>query len=120
MLPILLAAALTFHPVRIDQMAADTCGHWEKVHTHLEVEGWVTYKAREEDGDWHLRVCDDPGVKDMNRRRCIVAEIIPAVPLKPPAVGDHVRIRGIYRFDAEEPNHGWAEVHPVLHLEVLP
>ena len=119
-LTLAVVAVLTFHPVQIGAMARETCGYWEKVHTHVEVEGWVTYKAREEDGDWHLRICDDAGVKDMDRKRCVVAEIIPALPLKPPNVGDHVRVQGIYRFDAERPNHGWAEVHPVLHLEVLP
>lgn len=120
MIAFLFAAVLTFHPIQIIQMARETCGHWEKVHTHVEVDGWVTYKAREDDGDWHLRICDDQAIHTMNRLRCIVAEIIPALPLKPPKVGDHVRVRGIYRFDAEEPNHGWAEVHPVLQIEVLP
>jgi len=117
---LLLAAVLTFHPITIAQMNADTCDHWTKLATHLQVEGWVTYKAKEDDGDWHLRICDDKAINGMNSLHCIVAEIIPALPIPPPKVGDPVRVQGIYRFDAENPGHHWNEIHPVLHLEVLP
>lgn len=76
-------------------------------HTHVEVRGVVTYRAREDDGDIHLRVCDG-GL-------CIVAECIPELPTPCAGVrkGDAVAVRGISRFDRK---HGWGEVHPVLGL----
>jgi hypothetical protein len=120
MIALLLAAGLAFHPIQIGAMAAETPGHWRKMRTHIEVEGWVTYVATEDDGDHHIRICDDPKVQGVNLKRCVVAEIIPALPLPVPKAGDHVRVQGISRFDAELPGHNWWEVHPVLHIETLP
>jgi hypothetical protein len=103
-----------FHPLTIAQITADNPAAWRGLRTHVEVTGFVTYKAIEEDGDVHLRICDSARVKGMDRKRCIVAELIPALPLSPaPKVRQHVWLRGIYRFDGEH-GHGWAEVHPVL------
>lgn len=120
MFSLLLAAGLTFHPITIAQMNAESCDHWKKLATHLQVEGFVTYKAKEDDGDWHIRICDSPKVKTMDKGHCIVAEIVPALPLPPPKVGDHVSVQGIYRYDAEDPGHHWQEIHPLLALKVLP
>lgn len=117
---LVLAAGLTFHPISIVAMAAETPGHWRKMRTHIEVEGWVTYTVTEDDGDRHIRICDDPKAQGMDHRRCVVAEILPAIPLPFPRVGDHIRVHGVSRYDAELPGHNWWEVHPVLNLEVLP
>jgi hypothetical protein len=114
---LILAASITFHPVTIRSMAKDNPAEWKAVHTHVEVEGWVTYKAREDDGDIHIRLCDSPTLKGMDRKHCIVLEVIPALPLPAPRIGEHIRARGIARFDAEMPGHHWFEVHPVLWME---
>jgi hypothetical protein len=111
-------AALVFHLLAIRDITADNPGAWRHLRTHIEVTGFVTYKAREADGDTHLRVCDSPRVRTMDRKRCIVAECIPALPCAAPKVGAHVRVRGIYRWDGEHA-HGWAEVHPVLAIEAV-
>jgi hypothetical protein len=50
----------------------------------------------------------------MDHAHCIVAEIIPQIPLSVPEVGRKVRVLGIYRYDAEKPGHHWAEIHPVI------
>lgn len=105
----MILAGILWHVLSVAQLAAGT------PHTHVEVGGFVTYVRREEDGDLHIRLCDSPRLERMDRRRCVVAECIPALPCEPPMVGDRIRIRGISRWDAERA-HGWREVHPVLEL----
>lgn len=108
-----------FHKMTIQQVTAEQPGNWKHPLTHIEVEGYVLYKAHEGDGDWHLRLCDDLKFKMMDRTHCLVAEIIPELPLTVPKIKAKVRIDGIYRYDGENPGHHWAEVHPVLKIEVL-
>lgn len=75
----------TFHPYTIQQIAQASPTDWHGLFlSHVEVIGYVTYKKHEADGDWHLRVCDAPDVKGMDKDRCIVAEIIPENPFARP------------------------------------
>jgi hypothetical protein len=97
---ILLALAFS-RPYHMETVAS--LGH--SMHTHVQVAGYVSMVRREADGDWHIRVSDEKG-------RFIVAEIIPAMPMAPPKVGQGVVVFGIRREDNER-GHGWAEVHPV-------
>jgi hypothetical protein len=113
----------TYHKAKIAELATDNPAHWKYVHTHIEVEGYVTYITQEDDGDWHIRLCDDAKIKTMDVHHCVVVEVIPE--LKPngkvfirPHLGDHLRVRGISRYDAELPGHNWWEVHPVEEIEV--
>jgi hypothetical protein len=110
----------TFHPYAIVQVTAENPVNWRHPLTHLQIEGWVTYKAHEQDGDWHLRICDDPKLMVMDAKHCLVGEIIPELPLPVPKLGAHVQVEGIYRFDAEHPGHMWAECHPILKIKELP
>lgn len=109
----------TYWPVTIPVLAANDPAHWKGVRTHVQVEGWVAYVKKEDDGDMHIRLCDSASVKGTDRARCVVAECVPLLPCKAPGIGDKVRVKGIYRFDAES-GHRWAEVHPVELLEVIP
>ena len=111
----------TYHPISISEMAAEDPAHWRKLHTHVEVTGYVTYIKEEEDGDLHVRLCDVP-VQGMNREHCIVAEFIPLI--RPGDSANHlrrgmeIRVQGISRYDAER-NHLWWEIHPVESVEIL-
>ncbi len=115
-----------YHLMSIGVMAGEDPSHWTaKFGTHVEVTGWLTYKAHEEDGDWHLRLCEKQDAEGMDRSGCVVAEIIPGMSKQVPATGDCVTVRGISRFDAEGWNpdsksgsHGWWEVHPIEELEI--
>ena len=114
----MILAGILWHVLTVAQMAgADPC-HWPGVMaTHVEVSGYVTYVKREDDGDLHIRLCDAPAVKGMDRTRCVVAECVPALPCSRPKMRAHLTVRGISRWDGEAA-HGWHEIHPVL--EVLP
>ena len=109
-----------FHARTIAQISAEDPRNWKHPLTHVQVEGWITYRVKEGDGDWHLRICDSPRLEGMDVKRCVVAEIIPELPMEVPKRGAHLRVRGIYRFDGENPGHHWHEVHPVLQIEVIP
>lgn len=91
-----------YHHVTIPALAHTT---W----THAEIRGLVTLVRDEPDGDVHIRV-EDP------RRRFAIVEIIPAITLTRPKVGDCVRARGIVRFDKR---HLWTELHPAESLEIF-
>ena len=110
-----------YHVISIAQMASENPAHWQRLHTHVLVDGWVTYMKTEADGDGHIRMCINRAIGTMDPQQCIVAEIIPEITpqLKEGivAVGVHIRVRGIARYDAER-GHGWWEVHPVESLEV--
>ena len=88
--------------ITVKQMATTT-------HTHVCLDGTITYRKREADGDWHLKV-EDGGA-------WIVVEVIPQIPLVAPKVKSRVHVCGITRFDKA---HKWYEIHPVLILRVLP
>jgi len=105
-----LGLARPYHFVAVAQLATST-------HTHVEVTGTVTLIKHEPDGDLHVRVSEGTAF--------IVAEIMPTlrpasgVPLVRPMIGQCVRVRGVRRYD-NEGGHGWAEVHPVEQLAVVP
>ena len=79
-------------------------------HTHVEITGYVTYTAAEDDGDLHIRLCDSPSVVGMDKAHCVICECIPLLPCAKPALKSHITVQGITRFD---PEHGWRELHPV-------
>lgn len=101
----LLLASRVYHVVPVAALA-------RSLHTHVQVNGAVISVRHEADGDWHVRVSD--GLVS------IVAEIIPAIPLPVPRVGQCVQIRGIRRIDRERGHRQQAEVHPVEGIAVVP
>lgn len=107
-----------YHAYPISEVTAQNVTAWGHPLTHLEIEGYVTYIDHEADGDWHIRLCDSPGIEGMDRQHCMVAECIPKLPCDVPKHGEQVRVQGIYRYDGEA-GHRWAEVHPVEYLEVI-
>lgn len=112
-----------YHPYAISVLASEDPANWHgKFLTHIEVQGFVTYVAKEGDGDIHIRLCDSADLKAMDTKHCVVAEVIPT--LKPkgflqPKVGMHLKVRGIGRYDAENPGHHWWECHPVEEMAVM-
>lgn len=76
---------------------------------HVAITGTVLEVIHEADADIHFWLRPDGTTKD--RMAC---EIVPQNPLTPPAVGDHVTVFGIYRYDIQ---HGWDEIHPVDHIQ---
>jgi len=115
-----MLAGILWHVLAVAQMATADPAHWPgAMATHVEVVGFVTYVKREEDGDLHVRLCDSPKVEGMNRKRCVVAECIPALPCERPKIGARVTVRGVTRYDAEA-GHGWWEIHPVLYINRSP
>jgi hypothetical protein len=79
--------------------------------THVCTSGPVVYVRRQRDGDVHITL-DDGTAK-------VVLEIIPLLPVPASAVakGHRVRACGIARLDRR---HGFAEIHPVEWIEILP
>jgi len=58
----------------------------------------------------------------MDHTHCMVAEVIPTLQPKgliPLKVGMHLLVRGIGRYDAENPGHHWWEVHPIEEMQEL-
>lgn len=108
-----------YHRISIAEMAQDEPADWNKVSTHVELFGWVRYVAHEDDGDLHIRICEDPRIEGMDRKHCIVAECTPWLKCRQPRVGAKVLVRGISRYDAESPGHHWWECHPVERLQVI-
>lgn len=78
---------------------------------HACVTGTVTEVIHEGDGDKHFWLTLDGVTK--SRFAC---EITPQQSLPAPAVGAHVRVYGIFRYDLA---HGWCELHPVDHWEAM-
>lgn len=79
---------------------------------HMAITGTVKEVLSESDGDHHFWLIPDGTSKDQ-----LACEITPQNPLTPPPVGAHILVCGIYRYDLQ---HGWSEVHPVDHYEVIP
>lgn len=75
--------------------------------THVCTVGPVVYRRKMKDGDWHITLD--------NGKAKLVLEIIPQLPLTPPRKGQVVQACGITRWDK---GHGWAELHPVITIEV--
>lgn len=72
---------------------------------HAVIEGVVDKVINESDSDTHLWITLD-GSKFQLACEWTVQSTAPA----PPAVGAHVRVYGIFRYDLQ---HGWNELHPV-------
>lgn len=81
------------------------------VGPHVQITGYVDYKSKEADGDYHIRLIDPATPEDF-----VICEVIPALPMPNgiPVLHTTVTIWGIARFDSE---HGWPELHPVLGWE---
>lgn len=112
-----------YHPYAISAMTAEDPRNWKHPLSHIEIQGWVAYVAKEGDGDIHIRLCDSskpPAA--MDPKHCIVAEIMPTLAPKgfvKPKKGMHLLVRGIGRYDGENPGHHWWECHPIEEMEVL-
>lgn len=78
------------------------------VHTHVCIVGRLALRVPEADGDIHLRLEDG--------RAFVIAEIIPELPVRTPALGSRIEACGIARYDRA---HRWNELHPVLALRAL-
>lgn len=75
---------------------------------HCVITGTVEKVIHETDGDHHLWVTLD------NSKFQLACEIVPQNQISDPAVGDHVKVWGILRYDLQ---HGWWEIHPIDYLE---
>lgn len=82
---------------------------------HWFIEGVVGEVIHEGDSDVHVWVnyVDANGNATKDRIAC---EITPQNPLKPPTVGEKVRVYGILRYDWQ---HSWWEIHGVDWIEPL-
>ena len=49
----------------------------------------------------------------------VVCEMIAPLEIAAPAVGSHVRVYGVSRFDSQR-DREWYEIHPVLRVDQLP
>ena len=90
-----------YHPVAVADMPTT-------LHTHVQVEGVVTYVAREADGDVHFRL-EDGGA-------FIVCEVVPWHPMRRVRIGQRVRVFGLTR---EDKKHHWFEVHPIEDVRLV-
>ena len=81
------------------------------VGPRVEVTGFIDYKAKQDDGDYHIRLVADPA--SAGSSEFVICETIPELPMPNgmPVLHTTVTIRGIARWDTE---HGWPEIHPVL------
>lgn len=98
-----LGMGRSYHRVPLAHVAAS---QW----THVSTEGTVVYVRHQQDGDWHITLMDPPAPEK------IVAEIIPAIPLRVPRIGQRIRVWGITRVDRD---HHWQELHPVEGWETI-
>ena len=97
---VLALLARYYWPVTVTALASGTARH-----THVQVTGRVDYTRMEDDGDLHIRIRSTAGDSAF-----VIAECIPKLPCRRPAIGEIVTVQGISRRD---PEHGWYEVHPV-------
>ena len=65
----------------------------------------------ENDGDLIFKLVDNPA----RPKHFVVCEIVAPLKLQAPAIGSHVRVYGVSRYDAES-GHRWFEVHPVMSI----
>jgi hypothetical protein len=99
-----LVPVRTYWPVTVAQLASGTVKH-----THIAVRGRVAYSKIELDGDIHVKLRSlTPGDTSW-----VIAECVPKLPCRRPAVGEIVTVKGISRRDAE---HLWWEIHIVEEL----
>lgn len=97
---VLIAATLTlpkhYHLVTFEKTT---------LHRKACVVGTVVYRRQMDDEDWHVTLINE-------RQTKLVAEIIPELPLVPPAKGEKVMVCGIASKDE---HHNWNELHPVTY-----
>lgn len=72
---------------------------------HWYIEGTVIELITEDDGDHHMWLKPDGSTKDR-----VACEFTPQQPLARPAVGAHIRVYGILRYDHQ---HQFWELHPI-------
>lgn len=146
---VLLSARSSFAvPSRVADPSCDAA-LWKRVYNPtrltqvkscITATGTVTESTADDDGDQHFLLKLDKGQKALlNKRNMkkkdgdLVVEIVCANPVKLkkvkqtcagyrnaiplPSVGSHVRVTGTYVIDS---HNGWAEIHPVSRLEVVP
>jgi hypothetical protein len=101
LLLLLALAPRTYHTVALENVAATR-------HTHVCTIGPVVYVRKQQDGDVHITLD--------NGRATVVVDIIPLIPLTPPAKGQRVKVCGITRTDK---HHAWGEIHPAERIQVL-
>jgi hypothetical protein len=98
--------ASSFRPVAISNIQNNT-------EPHVVAEGYVTeVRIDQEDGDLMFKLVEEVSQPEP----FIICEIISPINLAPPAVGSHVKVYGVSRYD-DGKGHQWHEVHPVLALE---
>lgn len=102
--PMVANAQVALHPLD-RSLGLPTEPHWYMTGTVIEV-------IHEADSDHHIWLRPEGTTKDR-----FALEISPQQPLTPPKVGDHIRAYGILRYDHQ---HGWWELHPLDHWEVVP
>lgn len=91
-------------------MSVDTLATGHLKHTHVQVTDSVAYAVGEGDGDVHIKLQSRSG-------KFIIAECIPKLPCLKPKAGTRITVYGITRWD---PEHQWAEVHPVEDWKLTP
>jgi len=119
-----------YHPARL-----------RVVRPCLTVEGTIAHVAREADGDTHVRLTPDAAyrwtlrpanstgqhgdlvlepvcVRSPTQVDAVAACTGYRSPVAVPAVGTHVRVTGAYVYDLD--HGGWAELHPVTTIRVVP
>jgi hypothetical protein len=144
--PAVAAAAKKFVATGCEASLWDHVYHPQRlqvVEACISVSGTIHHIKQEADGDDHIQLKLDSDyaslINDRNmaaQAGCLVLEPIcqnaviqrdaqaacrdfhSAVDL--PAKGTHVRVFGSYVLDAENPEHGWMEIHPVTSIEVTP
>lgn len=107
--------------VTIAQLVNENPANWGVIQTHIIVAGYIIGNKAQGDGDTHMVVCDAPTFtmtldgSPPDMQHCFVAEQSHAIRCfayaKYPS--PLVNIKGVSRYDAQNPGHHWWEIHPV-------
>lgn len=115
---LLLAALLILPTSLLAAEAGQDAYHHIKVSeftknrfTHVCTTGTVSYRRKQEDGDWHYKIMDGSSF--------IIAEEMPDLKAKGtrPKKGQKVMVCGVTRWDGV---HQWNEIHPVREWRSAP
>lgn len=107
--------------VTVAQLIGENPADWQVIQTHIIVQAYIIGQKAQGDGDTHMVACDAPTFvmtadgSPPDALHCFVAEqshaircfAFPSYPTK------LVNIKGISRYDAQNPGHHWWEIHPV-------
>jgi hypothetical protein len=97
-----------FHEVSIADIERNT-------EPHVVAEGYVTeVRINREENVLSFKLVESL----QQAKPFIICEIMDPIKLPPPAVGSHVRVYGVSRYDSQL-GYQWYEIHPVLKIEVL-